>query len=158
MKKTLVTIAVASTFGFSAGAFAGSGHEVMTPLSVNDTGEVYAQQQKSRDFRSPIVASTGSFSDPALGSEDSSYTSDASGSLSGIDQSAALDMSSDVLIVSSTPVTMETWDYYVIDMEPGSELALSDSAFDLLPSYDIVLFTVDDMTASSGVSSEEASG
>jgi hypothetical protein len=38
--KTLIGIAVASTFGWAASTYAGSSHEVITPLSVSEAGEV----------------------------------------------------------------------------------------------------------------------
>jgi hypothetical protein len=118
MKSKLITMAVASTFGWSAGAFAANGHEVITPFSVNDTGEVLPQQQSA--------AFTGRNALPHAAltpSTSSSSYSDTSGTFSSQDQSASLNMDeslalsdgiySDVYVVNWTPTTSEDWMSYV---------------------------------------------
>ena len=51
--KTLSAIAVAAAFGLSASAFAGPGHEVVTPFSPNESGEnaIAFQQHASASHR-----------------------------------------------------------------------------------------------------------
>ena len=131
--KTLIAVAVASTFGFSAGAFAGSKHEVMTPLSVNETGEVIVSQSKGFSSHYVSTPSIGSTSVEASGS--TGFSSSESASLS-MDESLALGdqgVYSDFYVVSFTPATIETWDLYVID---GDQLSMSDES---LPSHELAL-------------------
>ena len=116
MKSKLITMAVASTFGWSAGAFAANGHEVITPFSVNDAGEVLPQNQSA--------AFTGRSALPhaAPTTPPSSY-SDTSGTFSSQDQSASLNMDeslalsdgiySEVYVVNWTPTSSEDWMSYV---------------------------------------------
>jgi hypothetical protein len=125
MKSKLITMAVASTFGWSAGAFAATSHEVITPFSVNDTGEVLPQQQRAG------FSGTKSLSHDSSAMSSSSY-SDTAGTISSTDQSASLNMDeslalndgiySEVYVVSWTPATSEDWMSYV---QPDA-LALSD--------------------------------
>jgi hypothetical protein len=115
MKSKLITMAVASTFGWSAGAFAANGHEVITPFSVNDAGEVLPQQQ------SAAFAGRSSLPHAAPPTSTSSY-SDTSATFSRQDQSASLNMDeslalsdgiySDVYFVNWTPTTSEDWMSY----------------------------------------------
>ena len=146
--KTLISLAVASAFGWSAAAFAGPGHEVVTPYSPNESGEnIFVHQEGfgSTDH----MASIGMTSDPAGGTVSGSVSSgiDHSASfssdqaLSGMDESLALSDEgfgtgdslaladdgsySEYYLVSWTPVIVETWDVYLI--EPSSDqLALSE--------------------------------
>src|SRR4051812_29409734 len=135
MKSKLITMAVVSTFGWSAGAFAATGHEVITPFSVNDTGEVLPQQH-SGGFASSSSRShdTSMMSSPTYG--------DASGTFSSADQSASLNMDenlalnegifTDVYVVSWTPAASEDWMSYV---QPD-QVALSDDGTAYVASYD----------------------
>jgi hypothetical protein len=112
--KTLMTLAIASTFGWSAGAFAGASHDVKTPMSVNETGEVLAHGNSH-------AMSYGSTSD--YGSGSLSGTSSNASSVSSSDQFTGLNVDeslalndgiySDVYIASWTPVTSEDWMSYV---------------------------------------------
>jgi hypothetical protein len=138
MKSKLITMAVASTFGWSAGAFAATGHEVITPFSVNDTGEVLPQQHSGRFASSSTRSHDASvMSSPTYG--------DASGTFSSADQSASLNMDenlalnegifTDVYVVSWTPAASEDWMSYV---QP-EQVALSDDGTAYVASYDIVI-------------------
>jgi hypothetical protein len=137
MKSKLITMAIASTFGWSAGAFAATGHEVITPFSVNDAGAVMPQQH------------SGGFAASSSRSHDASMMSipsygNASGTLSSADQSASLNMDenlalnegifSDVYVVSWTPAGSD-WMSYV---QP-KQLALSGDGTSYIASYDIVV-------------------
>jgi hypothetical protein len=106
-------MAVASTFGWSAGAFAANGHEVITPFSVNDAGEVLPQNQSA--------AFTGRSALPhaAPTTPPSSY-SDTSGTFSSQDQSASLSSDESLAlsdgiysVVNWTPTSSEDWMSYV---------------------------------------------
>src|SRR5688572_23155893 len=119
--KTLMSLAVASTLGFSATAFAGNTHEVMTPLSVNESGEVILRTDPgfsgARHDMHAIGGTSasaggsvsGSFGSSQELSSSSSISSDASLSLD--DQIALGDQGiySDYYVVSWTPVAVETW-------------------------------------------------
>jgi hypothetical protein len=86
--KTLITMAVASTFGWSA-ALAAPSHEVITPFSPNESGEqifTYQEGFSSSDH----LASVGSISDEAGGTLSGSV-SDADDSLALGDESATDD-------------------------------------------------------------------
>jgi hypothetical protein len=177
--KALISIAVASTFGWSAASYAGSSHEVVTPFSPNESGEVIFSYKEG--FGSSQAM--GSTSDHGSGVVSGSYSD--STSLSTMPgESASLDMRSDSLaaadegiytdyyLVSWKPA--ETWDYYVIDdgasaqlvdisdydiWVPTHELALVPSAADEM-TYELVLVPIDtgDMTASFFDSSSDALG
>jgi len=135
MKSKLITMALASTFGWSAGAFAGTSHEVITPFSVNDTGEVLAQQQSAGKSSLSHVRST-------------SY-SDTSSTFSTQDQSASLNMDeslalgegvySDVYIVNWTPTQSEDWMAYV---EP-EQMALTDDGSGYVVIYEFAIIEPD---------------
>jgi hypothetical protein len=173
--KTLITMAVASTFGWSAASFAGSSHEVVTPFSPNESGEVifqYKQGFSSTDDR----IMTGSVSDYGSGTISGSYDvqSSASSTMSDPSASASMDESfaaadqglySDFYVVSLAPAT-ESWDYYIIDnggtpelvalsdtWMPTHELALVPSESDemvyelaLVPTFDHTILLIDDMS------------
>src|SRR5215210_166465 len=95
MKSKLITMAVASTIGWSAGAFAATGHEVITPLSVNDAGEVLPQQHSGGFASSSSVSHNRSMmSSPTYG--------DASGTFSSADQSASLNMDENLALSDGT--------------------------------------------------------
>jgi len=147
--KTLIGMAVASTFGWSAATFAGTGHEVVTPFSPNESGEVLAQLQSSAGSHDRIAL--GSTFESAGGTIEGSVTSDGStfldhsdhsdysASLSesgGMDESLALGdegIYSDYYLVSMVP--MDSWDYYVLDT---GEVSATEDIYFLTPSYDLV--------------------
>ena len=131
-KKTLITIAVARTMGWSAAAFAGTGHEVMTPYSPNEAGETSYSLEKS--FGSSVS------SKHATGSTSVHTSAMLSGSSSGIDEHPSLSTEdsvaladegiySDFYVVTFEPMTMESWDYYVLDTERSDSLAASDPSW-----------------------------
>jgi len=142
MKSKLITLAVASTFGWSAGAFAGTSHEVITPFSVNDTGQVLPQQQTAG------FAGTGSLYRDSSTMSTSSYN-DTRGTISSADQSASLNMDenlalsdgiySEVYVVSWTPATSEDWMSYV---QPDA-LAQSNDGAAYAVIYDIAIVEPD---------------
>ena len=155
--KTLISIAIAGTFGLSTAAFAGSGHEVITPFSPNESGP--AIFQSDRGFGSTDrMASTGSTSDHAGGTVSGSVSSDGSQFLSG-DHSASLSSDegfsmddslaaadegiySEYYLVSWTPITVDSWDYYVIDTGSTPELVVGEGYF-LMPSFDVVTMSIE---------------
>jgi hypothetical protein len=183
--KTLIGIAVASTFGWSAASYAGAGHEVVTPFSPNESGEVIFSYKQGFDSAQPIGALSDHGSGVVMGSS-SETLSDGTTVSQSSDESASLRMGSDSLaaadegiyseyyLVSLTPAAVETWDYYVID-DGGSSQLVAISDYDvwlpthelaLVPSesdemiYELVLvptFT-DDMTASFPDGSSDALG
>ena len=183
--KTLIGIAVASTFGWSAASYAGTGHEVVTPFSPNESGEVIFSYKQGFDSAQPIGALSDHGSAMVTGSSTEALSDGIALSQSS-DESASLGMSSESLaaadegiysdyyLVSLTPIAVETWDYYVIDdggsaqlvaisdhdvWLPTHELALVPSASDEMI-YELVLvptFT-NDMTASFPEGSSDALG
>jgi len=170
--KTLMTIAVASTFGLAAAAFAGSSHEVITPLSVNESGPVIVSNDKGFSGNQHMSA-IGSSASEAGGTLSGSY-SDSSGFMGNDSSSASLETDeslaladegiySDFYVVSWSPVAIESWDYYVISdgslsgedlyvFAPTHELALVPSATDEMV-YELVM-----LPASLGTTSDEAAG
>jgi hypothetical protein len=148
--KTLMTIAVASTIGWAAGAFAGSSHEVQTPLSVNDTGEVIVAQHNGGFGSSDRMASAPSYSHHAAGMT-GTYTNDASAISSGdefaslnMDETLALDegVYSDFYLVGWTPSASDDWMSYTAAIEAGHQFAAIDDVV-FVPAYDIALITDD---------------
>ena len=124
--RSLVTLAVASTFGWSAGAFAGSSHEVATPFSVSESGQNLVQQHHGFGSSSLSTAT----SDPITRETGHQLQlSDSSDWSASYDQMAEADIG-EFYLVSLTPVTMESWDYYVIDAD---QLAMSEETFVFIP-------------------------
>ena len=125
--KTLMTMAVAGTFGLSAAAFAENAHAGFTPFSANESGDAITalkdhQQLSARGSTSHDVTASAA-------SESYSESSSATASL-GMGESLALaddGVYSDYYIVSWTPVMVESWDVYLIDMGSADELAAADS-------------------------------
>lgn len=146
--KTLITMAVASTFGWSAAAFAGSGHEVMTPLSVNESGEVLISQEQGFGSKKSIEMASASSVDTAIGGLSESYSRSSgffdSGETASLtpDESLALGADgvySDFYVVSWTPIVSESWDYYVIDTSGVDQLAAIEESYLLLPTHELAL-------------------
>ena|SRR5688572_16747593 len=139
--KALIGIAVASTFGWATSTYAGSSHEVVTPLSVSDAGEVLPMTSSSRFVSSEPTSWVGSTSGAAASSNGSFSESTASSST--LEESIAMadqGIYSDVYFVSA-PVMVESWDYYVIDTTlPASEQVAIPVDMYLIPAYDVVVF------------------
>ena len=162
--KTLISLAVASTLGWSAGAIAGSSHEVMTPSAANESGEVILKHGQGFSGPQPELAlgatSSSASSSDSFSSSSASVSSDESLALG--DQG----IYSEYYVVSYTPM-VET--YYIIDSE---QLSWNDDAFSLSPThelalipsssdemfYDLVLVPVDEVTASYSFDSEMSTG
>jgi len=128
--KTLIAVAVVSTFGWSAASFAGPSHQVVTPFSPNESGEnIFHYERGFGSSGSPDVI--GATSDEAGGTVSGSYGSsvEQSASIGTDERLAAADngLYNDFYIVSWAPVTGDAWDYYVIDDGGTPQLvALSD--------------------------------
>ena len=149
--KALIAIAVSSTFGWSAAAFAGAGHEVVTPFSPNESGEVLSQLQQ-QGFGSTQPSAIGALSDYGSGTLSGSQGSmsssrsfsgvgDESASLSIDDSFAAADQGiySDYYVIGWAPTTVETWDYYVIDDGGTPELVAIGEIDALMPTHELAL-------------------
>ena len=133
--KTLISLAVLSTLGWSAGAFAGSSHEVMTPSAASESGEVIVRH--GLGFSGPQdTLALGSTSSSA--SSSGSFSSSSSASLSSEDSIAQADQGiySEYYVVSYAPVVVETWDYYVIS---GDQLSWNSDAFSMSPTHELAL-------------------
>jgi hypothetical protein len=142
--KTLISLAIASTFGWSAASFAGTGHEVVTPFSPNESGE-NVFMQKEGFGSSTHLSSIGSTSIDAggtvSGSSELGFDSAAMGE-HWMGEGLALGdegVYSDYYIVSWTPMASESWDYYVIDTGSDGFASAGDVYF-LTPTYDILVF------------------
>ena len=135
--KALITMAVASTFGWSAGAFAGSSHEVQTPFSVSESGQNLVSQHSSFGSSSPSIAMSDSISQDTGHNLQLSDSTDWSASF---DQMAEAD-SGDGYFVSWT-------DYYLIDMSSSDELATLGDTYFLMPVDYIAFIPSDDYGAS----------
>ena len=137
--KTLMTMAVAGAFGLSTAAFAGYG--VITPSQMSEAGENIVQNQKGfhNSYEQSAVGSTSDATSAWL----SSASDDASLSM---DESIALadeGIYSDFYVVSFTPVVLESWDLYVIDVGEPGELAAADE-FSMSPTHELALISSDD--------------
>src|SRR5690242_16106677 len=84
--KTLMTLAVAGALGLSTSAFAGSGYEVQTPMSVNESGPVLASQHQYHG-----MSAIGSTSSSGMGEVSSADTF--TSNVGGLDLSDATDWS-----------------------------------------------------------------
>jgi hypothetical protein len=118
--RTLISLAVASTLGWSAAAFAGSSHEVVTPLSVNETGPVIVSQHRGFGHEPSSSFATASAEHTIMGST----LSDSSDWTGSAEQVALAEESSDYYIIAFEPVAVEGWDFYIIDVD-ADQLALS---------------------------------
>ena len=145
--KTLIAVAVASTFGWSAASFAGPSHQsVVTPFSPNESGENIFHYQHG--FGSNASSSAiGGMSDEAGGTLSGSYSSSASNLSTSDDQSASIGtdeslaaaddgLYNDYYVVSWAPVMGDSWDYYVFD-DGGTPQLVALSDFDMsMPTQD----------------------
>ena len=139
--KTLIRLAIAGTFGWSAAAFAGSGHEVVTPFSPSESGEVVFMQKHG--FSSHHMAGIGSISDQ-------------SESTLSMDESLALGDEgtySDFYVADWTP--SETFDYGLDDTLSWGEIAAGEEGYFLSPSYDLAGSSIIDGSVDLG---DDASG
>ncbi|MDB5864259.1 MAG: hypothetical protein JWO70_2065 [Betaproteobacteria bacterium] len=142
--RTFITLAVASTFGWSAGAYAGSSHEVQTPFSVSENGPNIVSPHHG--FGSEHMSTAAA---PDIVAQDTGYLelSDATDWSASFDQMAEAD--SGGYLVSWTPVALDGWDYYVIDIVDSSDqLAIGDETYVVAPTDYIALFPSDDLTLS----------
>jgi hypothetical protein len=142
----------------------------MTPLSVNESGEVILRNDPGFSGAQHDMHAIGGTSASANGSVGGSFgSSQELSSSSSISSDASLSLNdqislgdqgvySDYYIVSWAPVAVETWDYYIIPDQlsfndegfssaPTHELALVPSSSDEMV-YDLVLVPVDDVIAS----------
>lgn len=157
--KTLLALAVASTFGWSAVAFGGNGHEVVTPFSPNESGEV-TFVKKEGFSSSSATSNMGSTNSSASGEVAFSTgfdtsTSASEWSVSGKDDSLSLaddGVYTEYWLVSFAPEATGSWDPYVVIQPRWHELVSIEPVYYLMPSYDIVLIqdTSDDIPSDLG--------
>jgi hypothetical protein len=149
--KTLISMAIASTFGLSTAAFAGNGHEVMTPYQPNEGGYVSLQQHGfGSDKHMQSFGSTGSEAGGSVagGSTHDSFSSsfDQSASMSDGSTGDTEDWMalgedgsySNYYLVGIPSTFDDSWDYYLIDTG-SEELASADEVLFLAPTYDVVV-------------------
>ena len=138
--KTLITMAVASAFGLSASAFAGSSHEVMTPFSPSESGaNVISQHDHGFQISKSVEMEPSESLAEATGHE--LTLSDASDWSASFDQMAEADIG-DVYLIGFAP--MDSWDYYVLDGESGDTLAMiGEDTYYLVP-VEYISFVTDD--------------
>src|SRR3954465_12349785 len=101
---TLMPLAVAGAMGLPARAFAGSGYEVETPMSVNESGPVLAQQYHHG------TSASGSTSSSAMG--EMSTTDTFTGNVGGLDLSDATDWSTSYDLMAEADQGMS--DAYIV--------------------------------------------
>jgi hypothetical protein len=142
--RTLITLAVASTFGWSAGAYAGSSHEVQTPFSVSENGPNIVAAHHG--FGSGHMSTAAASSD--IVAQDTGYLelSDATDWSASFDQMAEADTGG--YLVSGTPAAMDGRDYSVIDIDSSDQLAMGDETGVVMPIDYIALLPSDDLTLS----------
>ncbi len=163
--KNLIAIAVASTFGWSAAAFAGPGHQSISSYSESESSQMMVADDSS--FDGSDVSSIGSSSHEAGGTVSGSYSDIGSSwgsddlTLSSLSEEETLALEdgiySDFYLVSFEPVTVSGWDYYVVDFGDSNELASVDfgesdqlaasDEFWLIPTHELALIpsTEDEM-------------
>ena len=142
--KTLITMAVAGTFGWSAGVFAGP-HEVTTPFSPSESGSNIVQQHDGFHSRA-LSTAMGPTESPSEATGHELALSDSSDWSASFDQMAEADVS-DVYLIGFAP--MDSWDYYLIDSETGDTLALiSEESYFLVPLEEVAFMTEDSYTLS----------
>ena len=138
---TLIAAAVASTFGLATAAFAGSGHEVMTPSSV-DESLPSAMLSQHHGFHSKSMSTAMAPSESLIEATGHELTlSDASDWSASYEQMAEADIG-DVYLIGFAP--MDSWDYYVLDMETADTLALIDGETYYLVPLETLAFVSDD--------------
>jgi hypothetical protein len=139
--KTLIAAAVASTFGLATAAFAGAGHEVMTPSSPNESlpSAVLSQHH---GFHSDSLSSAMAPSESLIEATGHDLAlSDTSDWSASYDQMAEADIG-DVYLIGFAP--MDSWDYYVLDDQGGDTLALIDGDTYYLVPFETVALVTDD--------------
>ena len=137
--KTLIAAAVASTFGLATAAFAGSGHEVMTPSSPNESLPS-AQLMQQHGFHSDSMSTAMAPESQIETTGHDLALSDSSDWSASYDQMAEADIG-DVYLIGFAP--MDSWDYYVLDDEAGDTLALIDGDTYYLVPLESVAFVTD---------------
>ena len=165
--KNLIAIALASTFGWSAAAYAGAGHAVITPSESNESAPALSYEESfgSVDRMAAIGSSMDEAGGTLSGSSDGSFV-DHSAALSGdgLDHESLAfaddGFYNDYYLVSWTPVTAESWDYYVMDLsESPEQFASAEEIYFLAPGYDLVWVPATfDLSGFPSGSEEEASG
>jgi hypothetical protein len=165
--KNLIAMAVASTFGWSAAAFAGAGPAVITPTESNESAPALSYEESfgSGERMAAIGSSMDEAGGTVSGSSDESFAAH-SAAMSGEgldDESYAFaedGFYNGYYLVSWTPVTAESWDYYVIDRsESPEQRASAEEVYFLTPGYDLVWVpTMLDISSFPSGSEEEASG
>jgi len=153
--KRLMTLALVSTFGWSAGAFAVSSHEVITPTSFNESGPMTVVQADDGQQRIIIGSSEGSNTLSSI-SEAERSAALAYATQPGGEDVYGVGFTSAPYSISWAPVTVDSWDYYVLDTDSMTtdQLAAGEDVYFLLPGYDLLVFSNDyfgspeDMTAS----------
>jgi ABC-type proline/glycine betaine transport system substrate-binding protein len=142
--RTLITLMAASAFGWSAGAYAGPGHEVQTPFSVTENGPNIVGAHDG--FGSGHVRTAATSSD--IVAQDTGYLqlSDASDWSASFEQMAEAD--TDGRLVTWTPVAVDGWDYYVLDMDSSDQLAMGEETYVIAPIDHIALVPGDDLMLS----------
>ena len=138
--KRLMTLALASTFGWSAGAFAVSSHEVITPSSVNESGPMTVVQ--ADDGQKRIIVGSHEMGSSTLSaiSEAERSAALAYATQPGGEDVYGVTFTSAPYTVSWAPVTVESWDYYVLDTDSIDTLAANQDVYFLLPGYDVIVF------------------
>ena len=138
--KTLIAAAISSTFGLATAAFAGSGHEVMTPSSPNESHPA-ALLQKDHGFSTSMSSAMALSESPSEATGHELTLSDASDWSASHEQMAEADIG-DVYLIGFAP--MDNWDYYMIDSETGDTLALIDGdTYYLVPLEQVAFFSDD---------------
>jgi hypothetical protein len=144
--KTLIAVAVASTFGWSAASFAGPSHQAAMPFSPNESGENIFHYQQGFGL-SGSSSAIGATSDNGNGTLSGSHSSSASNLSTSDDQSASIGtdeslaaadngLYNDYYVVSWAPLTGDSWDYYVLD-DGGTRQLVALSDFDMsMPAQD----------------------
>ena len=142
--KTLITMAVASTIGLSAAAFAGTGPEAVAPDEFGNVGvtQEYLTTQDSMGIGSTWSDAVGS----VTGSSEGFGSLDPSASFSSDEDwmaAAHEGIYSDFYLVGFSPTLDDNWEYYLIDSD-SERLAFTEPAYFLMPSYEV--FLMEDMS------------
>ena len=141
--KTLIAMAVAGTFGLSAAAFAGSGHEVITPASPNESYPSASLIQQGHGFQGSLSTAMAPSESIVESTGHELALSDSSDWSASFDQMAEADVG-DIYLIGFAPT--DTWDYYVIDT--GDSLALIDDGTYYLVPVEYISFVEDDYSMS----------
>jgi len=159
--KTLIGIAVASAFGWSAAAYAGPGHDKWVAAGEEHYPAMVFGTEQPRGASAvhvvdvlviePIGGTFSSYESAVSGS----YPSDEALSLSSSDELSSLSMDESLaladegiysdFIVTSVPVTFESWDLYVLDTSSITEDQLAALDDYMIMPYDLAVIQAYDM-------------